>query len=234
MNYKCKGGNLDRNFVVVFSEAMRFDGQGGKNYVDVMVDARDQKIPETPGYHSNLHIGTHAKKTRDEKGAWVDVVDPKTGQKEYSNYQTYSDSQMEALKKAAGDNFVRIPGKVDEDGKQHSDTLVYGVKGNIFAGKNGGSLINIGLGKDAQLLSPSDFKITETTLKGQYDFMKAESERKKADLAKSAEAEKTEKAAEKTEEPKKKATKAKTSKAKSTKKAPEAEAKSVDAEPEFD
>lgn len=234
MNYKCKGGNLDRNFVVVFSEAMRFDGQGGKNYVDVMVDARDQKIPETPGYHSNLHIGRHAKKTKDEKGAWVDVVDPKTGQKEYSNYQTYSDSQMEALKKAAGDNFVRIPGKVDEDGKQHSDTLVYGVKGNIFVGKNGGSLINIGLGKDAQSLSPSDFKITETTLQGQYDFMKAESERKKADLAKSAEAEKTEKAAEKTEEPKKKATKAKTSKAKSTKKAPEAEAKSAEAEPEFD
>lgn len=234
MNYKCKGGNLDRNFVVVFSEAMRFDGQGGKNYVDVMVDARDQKIPETPGYHSNLHIGTHAKKTKDEKGAWVDVVDPETGRKEYSNYQTYSDSQMEALKKAAGDNFVRIPGKVDEDGKQHSDTLVYGVKGNIFAGKNGGSLINIGLGKDAQPLSPSDFKITETTLQGQYDFMKAESERKKADLAKSAEAEKTEKAAEKTEEPKKKATKAKASKAKSTKKALEAEAKSAEAEPEFD
>ena len=234
MNYKCKGGNLDRNFVVVFYEAMRFDGQGGKNYVDVMVDARDQKIPETPGYHSNLHIGTHAKKVKDEKGAWVDAVDPQTGQKEYSNYQTYSDSQMEALKKAAGDNFVRIPGKVDKDGKQHSDTLVYGVKGNIFAGKNGGSLINIGLGKDAQPLSPSDFKITETTLQDQYDFMKAESERKKADLAKSAEAEKTEKAAEKTEEPKKKATKAKTSKAKGTKKAPEAEAKSAEAEPEFD
>lgn len=227
MNYKCKGGNLDRNFVVVFYEAGRFDGQGGKNYVDVMVDARDQKIPETPGYHSNLHIGTHAKKVKDEKGAWVDAVDPQTGQKEYSSYQTYSDSQMEALKKAAGDNFVRIPGKVDKDGKQHSDTLVYGVKGNIFTGKNGGSLINIGLGKDAQPLSPSDFKITETTLQDQYDFMKAESERKKADLAKSAEAEKT-------EEPKKEATKAKASKAKSTKKASEAEAKSAEAEPEFD
>ena len=234
MNYKCKGGNLDRNFVVVFYEAGRFDGQGGKNYVDVMVDARDQKIPETPGYHSNLHIGTHAKKVKDEKGAWVDAVDPKTGQKEDSNYQTYSDTQMDALKKAAGDNFVRIPGKVDEKGVQHSDTLVYGVKGNIFAGKNGGSLINIGLKEGAKALAPSDFKITETTLQDQYDFMKAESERKKADLAKSVEAEKTEKAAEKTEEPKKKATKAKTSKAKSTKKAPEAEAKSAEAEPEFD
>lgn len=133
--------------VAVYDKAV--DKFGGR-YADVQLDSRD---PQAQG-QSNLHLATRFP-SKDAK-----VQKP-------NHDARYSESQMNAIKEAAGNNFIRD----DQRG-----LTVYAVKAKLTSTKNNpGLIINTKEGVQA-----SDFNMTQEARDAQFAAMRASKAQKDA------------------------------------------------------
>lgn len=116
-------------------------------FVDVMVDARDQRGQGD----KNLHIST-----RKETG--------KDGKARYNNSAAYSsEGQFDKIIEATGPNTEPI---LNKEGEKVG--TAYGFKGSLMPSQRGGLIVNTN-----KPLGQSDFKMEKGTLDNQFEAMKA-------------------------------------------------------------
>lgn len=148
---KGPGAMTGVNLVVkTFDNNVTKDGK--TQYLDVQVDARDQRAPG----QNNLHLISER-------------VDKDDGEVRYNNGAPYSMGQFDAIRKAAGPNVEPIM----KDGERIG--AAFGVKANLMPSSKGNGLII-----NTKTVKPSDFKVDGTTLDAQFKSMTAAKEAKQA------------------------------------------------------
>lgn len=125
---------------------------GKTQFLDVMVDHRDQRGPG----QTNLHLVSKKQE-----------IDGKT---RYNNGTGYSMNQFETIKAAAGPNVEPVTNK---DGEQIGET--FAVKASVMPTKDG-LIINTNKG-----VSQSDFKMEPNTLNNQFESMKVAKQARQAE-----------------------------------------------------
>lgn len=139
---------------------------GKTQFIDVQLNADD---PAAPG-NSDLHVSSVRKTLPDDVAA-------RLGKKfDWVNTQPYSMTQIEAIKEAAGDNFV-VVSKADGT----PGPTVYSVQASLMPVKSGGLIINV---KKPMEAGPT---IDENVLTKQFETMKAAKDAKAAEKAVEAE-----------------------------------------------
>lgn len=126
---------------------------GKTQYLDVQVDARDQRAPG----QNNLHLISER-------------VDKDDGEVRYNNGAPYSTRQFDTIRQAAGPNIEPI---MNKDNEQIG--AVFGVKADLMPSSKGNGLII-----NTKTVKPSDFKVDGTTLDAQFASMTAAKEAKQA------------------------------------------------------
>ncbi|WP_051847186.1 hypothetical protein [Streptomyces sp. NRRL F-5053] len=142
---KGKGAMRGVNLIArVYTNAVTKDGAA--HYADVQIDARD---PRGPGQR-NLHLKSERIATDD-------------GKTRYNQSARYSADQMNTIIKAAGSNTVPI---TDRNGDPVG--MLYGFKADVMPPSRGTGLV-----VNTKTVEASEFEIDNTTMKNQYDSMRA-------------------------------------------------------------
>ncbi|KIA73391.1 hypothetical protein ANMWB30_23180 [Arthrobacter sp. MWB30] len=143
---KGEGSMTGVNLIVVtYDNNATKDGK--TQYLDAQINAQDARGPE----QTNLHLVTNRSEA--------------DGKTRFSNGAPYSTKQFEAIKEAAGDNYVRLD----------SGAHVYAVKANVMPASRGNGLVI-----NTKSLASSDFGIDEHVIEAQRDSSKAAKEAREA------------------------------------------------------
>lgn len=151
-NLKGPGAMTDVNLIArVYDSAVYTNEKTGKTtrFVDVMVDARDQRGQGD----KNLHISTRKETAKD-------------GKERYNNTAAYSadqEGQFAKMVEAAGPNGVPV---LNKQGEKVGSAFAF--KGSLMPASRGGLIVNTN-----KELKQSDFKMENDTLDKQFAAMKA-------------------------------------------------------------
>lgn len=157
---KGTGSMKDVNLVGrIYDNAYSKNGKTG--FVDLQVDARDQRGPG----QVNLHLKSERQKLDD-------------GRTVYNNTAAYSADQVQTMLEAAGDQVQPILNKEGvEIGKE------FCVKGDLMTSSS-----STGLVLNTKTVGASDFKIDDKTIDNQFASMKEAKEARAAERAAAKEA----------------------------------------------
>ncbi len=112
-------GSMTKRKLVVVTYDNNKTKDGKTQYLDVQLDARDEFAPG----QTNLHAVTRSDKDKD-------------GNVRYTNGAPYSADQFEAIKAAAGDNYVQLANRDGSPGPH-----VYTVEANVMPATRGSGII---------------------------------------------------------------------------------------------